>query len=1089
MSEVVVDVEDSSVRRRYNDLSLDLNLDQVTADEAWTNYQNIQLKYTLEGEQLPWLACALYAACRRRSVPTVGGRPGNMIQGNCVSLTRMLQHCNLPLTEFIKKMKSWLAMSHFDEGFCRSVDLLERNFAVSNNIFKKYKPIFLDLFKDPANDLPRPPRSRKQRRPPCNATELFQFCWTLYILIKGKYPGIPQDLVSCYSLLLASIDLIYGNVVLSNRKDLINPSCPGVPQEFLESESSSSDLASWPVSIMDYICEKFDGLLVETKTVRQYYWNKSMKDLIEKKILKGSVDGTGLLEQANFDHNVKEVKNSYEEYLLSYGEFDERMFLNEDEVVTGVSGASPPSTHTMHQESPVDPNSMRQARRSLVQSFDGDLHLVPQTPITGRRYTINRPSVSTNPLTVVTSALQKLYTLLGGRKNNPSEELVEIFKSCTENPENIATLVSEMSEEFCRLYTQDTEDYNGPSIDFAKMRLQMGQILYYTFLEHILVDEKRRGVDLMAILKEDLFHRTLFTCCIEIVLKSYNDPRRFPWSLQVGSVEPYFFIRIIEPVIRSEKQSDNQLSRELVKHLKGIEEQILDSLAWKGESPLWQIIKNSNQDIPSCQDVNFSDQLETEMNPATHSMSLLSTPLSPASKLVNDKATPNNLQLSPLSTISERFQSPMGQSSARRTLFPSTSSSSSSDSQTPSGGVPLSRLASLGNRPASSVVASTALPTSQKSPSLITVQVKENGVTTLYTVPSNAQGSGNSGDANSTQNSEKVSETPNTDKKKDKPKRHGSLALFCRKFYTLANMRLRELSDRLDVTDKELRKKIWTCFEHSIIHHTELMRDRHMDQMIMCAIYITCKVTGHDKIFQEIMKHYRSQPQAASHVYRSVLISRSNSSQSASRSEGGSGQQQSSLPPPTPSQMTGTSTSFESEERGDLILFYNQVYVQQMKAFALKFRAVQEGDLPPLSPLPVVRHTPVSPRRRISTNHSVYINSLSPVKGNTAMSPRKPLPYYFNRSPAKDLRVINTMLKMKSGAKRWIGDADLGGGDTKRPLLSSVSKNIHGVLGDRQQNTPSLEMQQDSETMQDVSSAPQNGHATEPVRENFIPSE
>lgn len=59
----------------------------------------------------------------------------------------------------------------------------------------------------------------------------------------------------------------------------------GVPKEFLESESNSSDLASWPVSIMDYICEKFDGLLVETKTVRQYYWNKSMKDLMEKKVI------------------------------------------------------------------------------------------------------------------------------------------------------------------------------------------------------------------------------------------------------------------------------------------------------------------------------------------------------------------------------------------------------------------------------------------------------------------------------------------------------------------------------------------------------------------------------------------------------------------------------------------------------------------------------------------------------------------------------------------------------------------------------------------------------------------------------------
>ena len=58
--------------------------------------------------------------------------------------------------------------------------------------------------------------------------------------------------------------------------------------------------------------------------------------------------------------------------------------------------------------------------------------------------------------------------------------------------------------------------------------------------------------------------------------------------------------------------------------------------------------------------------------------------------------------------------------------------------------------------------------------------------------------------------------------------------------------------------------------------------------------------------------------------------------------QGCRGQQEGSAPPATPSQMTGTSTSFDQEERGDLILFYNQVYVQKMKAFALKFRAVQE---------------------------------------------------------------------------------------------------------------------------------------------------
>lgn len=87
---------------------------------------------------------------------------------------------------------------------------------------------------------------------------------------------LSHSMGNCCYLYVLSVHYIY----YTNCLFLI-----GVPKEFLESESNSSDLASWPVSIMDYICEKFDGLLVETKTVRQYYWNKSMKDLMEKKVI------------------------------------------------------------------------------------------------------------------------------------------------------------------------------------------------------------------------------------------------------------------------------------------------------------------------------------------------------------------------------------------------------------------------------------------------------------------------------------------------------------------------------------------------------------------------------------------------------------------------------------------------------------------------------------------------------------------------------------------------------------------------------------------------------------------------------------
>lgn len=131
------------------------------------------------------------------------------------------------------------------------------------------------------------------------------------------------------------------------------------------------------------------------------------------------------------------------------------------------------------------------------------------------------------------------------------------------------------------------------------------------------------------------------------------------------------------------------------------------------------------------------------------------------------------------------------------------------------------------------------------------------------------------------------------------------------------------------------------------------------------------------------MRCYRLQPHASSHVYRSVLLCTrarrgSASSGSASSVSGGNNasaapspapsekedeaakpvsddkkpdaekpppvRSSSTLPfpqpsscPPTPTGLAGTASSFEYEDRGDLILFYNTVYVRQIQSFALKF--------------------------------------------------------------------------------------------------------------------------------------------------------
>ena len=67
------------------------------------------------------------------------------------------------LIEFFKKIKKWADMANLPQEFRDKIDRLERNFAVSTVIFKKFEPIWLDIFNNPQEDPPKAPRSRKQR--------------------------------------------------------------------------------------------------------------------------------------------------------------------------------------------------------------------------------------------------------------------------------------------------------------------------------------------------------------------------------------------------------------------------------------------------------------------------------------------------------------------------------------------------------------------------------------------------------------------------------------------------------------------------------------------------------------------------------------------------------------------------------------------------------------------------------------------------------------------------------------------------------------------------------------------------------------
>lgn len=253
----------------------------------------------------------------------------------------------------------------------------------------------------------------------------------------------------------------------------------------------------------------------------------------------------------------------------------------------------------------------------------------------------------------------------------------------------------------------------------------------------------------------------------------------------------------------------------------------------------------------------------------------------------------------------------------------------------------------------------------------------------------------------------------------------GSLALFLRKVYLLASRRLRGVCSTLNISD-ELRLKIWTCLEHSLVHHAELMRDRHLNTFIMCAIYIMAKVSKEEIPFKHIMNTFcvpragRMVPSAA--VTRGGNAGTASSIREASEEPTGLGSGFATpRPSPSPGSAVGGAGPGPAEgERTALLHFYNTVYMTQMHSFAVLYSpsalARAGAETPPYSPFPSL--TPTCPRR-IRLRPSFYVSPLD------ASVPRSPPPgharralYFINSSSPGCLRDINNMLKAGPPATR-----------------------------------------------------------------------
>ncbi|KAK9811088.1 hypothetical protein WJX73_001682 [Symbiochloris irregularis] len=150
------------------------------------------------------------------------------------------------------------------------------------------------------------------------------------------------------------------------------------------------------------------------------------------------------------------------------------------------------------------------------------------------------------------------------------------------------------------------------------------------------------------------------------------------------------------------------------------------------------------------------------------------------------------------------------------------------------------------------------------------------------------------------------------------------VADFLRKLLRLSALRLADLCERLDFSPMQpadILQQVYTMVHYVIYNHLELMFNRHLDQLLLSALYGVCKVYGLPQAkFKEILQHYKKQPQGRPDVFRQVVIEQSCDDQTAART-------------------------------GDIIEFYNSVLIPVTKSFVLDLYSKKA----PLQPLPPVQ--------------------------------------------------------------------------------------------------------------------------------------
>lgn len=156
------------------------------------------------------------------------------------------------------------------------------------------------------------------------------------------------------------------------------------------------------------------------------------------------------------------------------------------------------------------------------------------------------------------------------------------------------------------------------------------------------------------------------------------------------------------------------------------------------------------------------------------------------------------------------------------------------------------------------------------------------------------------------------------------------LQLFFRKVLSLAASRIYRLGTILGLEAKFLNQ-VWTAIKECLSTQHHLLKDRHLDQIVLCSLYGVCKVNHIPNVsFKRVVEGYKE------------LLNNTQGDPTGHRLGNSHGVS------PSSSASTVWARNYQdvirniklddASSRGDIITFYNRCYLPTMKVFLLQFR-------------------------------------------------------------------------------------------------------------------------------------------------------